>query len=88
MSNNSRNYTGFGTLDNYNNVGPKGISTTLMQQKQQGHMVVPSYASIGYNTLVNLDNKQGHTGFFNITDAYGSRAGTCKQDYLPKTCGN
>jgi len=68
----------------YNSSGPAGIPVNT--KAPTGQMIVPVYKAIGYDALINAKKYTGT--HFNITNAYGARAGSCGQQYLPKTCGN
>lgn len=83
------------TLRNYNNVqcgtlSPPGRVEQPMSHTP-GHYVVPNYKPIGYDALTHGHMSNGNcndsaAGFFNITQAYGSGAENCNQQYHQSRC--
>ena len=77
----------FATLSTYNQLGnPAMISNpSIPLTTGVGYTVVPAYSAIGYDALTH----GGHgscSGFFNITQAYGSNANNCQTQYIKRLC--
>jgi hypothetical protein len=81
----------YATLKNYNSPACGTLASAKSAEATSGYYVVPSYSAPGYQALTHggkdsNTNCQGANGFFNITKAYGEKAGACNQQYHKSVC--
>lgn len=73
----------YANLGNYNegysmNIAPQGKTTS-------GVYIVPQWTPIGYNSL--SGDVPSCSGYSDIQNAYGSKAGNCQTTYRTSLCG-
>jgi hypothetical protein len=74
------------SLGNYSGNG--STMAALQPKIGQNKIVIPSYGSIGYNTLNHGKEVSNCSGYFGIGDAYGSGAGNCSSKYKTNLCNS
>lgn len=78
---NASNQWGYTQLSRYN---AGGAMAPVNAKVVVGTYVVPTWGAIGVDALTKGLPSNG--GYFNISNAYGSNAGNCRQGYVTLPC--